>query len=255
MLAMHPLGQTLGGRVLLANGRPAGAGLIINAANQTARTRADGSFFFPSILDEKLTLSVVSPAEKKIWKPFWTRGGRSGVTVQLTDARLDKTTYQKSLAQEAALRKSQPALIGRLAPPLNAMRWIVGEAPSFKGKVTLLHFVWMNQHSSALNDFARSFKNRGVQVVSIEQLRPYWDYDVPAKREQYLVDRARDMGALHPTAIDAPLAKRDGPVWLTGQSHQLYRGARYVIVGRDGKIKWVGGDGGQAIAKTIELAR
>lgn len=251
---MHPLSQTLGGRVLLADGKPAGAGLTLYASNQKTQTTSDGSFFFPAVLDEKFQVTIASRAQKQSWGPFWTRGARSGVTFQLTDARLDTTNNDKSRAQEALLRRSRVALVGRLAPPLRAMRWIVGEAPSFKGKVTLLHFVWMNGHSSALNDFARSFQNRGVQVVSIEQLRPYWEFDVPANREQYLVDRARDMGAAYPTAIDAPLAKRDGPVWLTGQSHRLYRGARYVVVGRDGEIKWVGGDGGQAIAKTIELA-
>ena len=251
---MHPLSQTLSGRITLANGRAAGAGLIVNAVNQTTKTRADGTFDFAQVLDEKFQVSVVSRAQKKIWGPFWTRGGRSNVSFQLTDARLNTPNYDKSYAQEAALHASRVQLVGTTAAPLRVKRWIVGTPPSLRGVTTLLYFVWQNQHSSALNDFARSFSNRGVQVVTVEQLRPFWEFEVPANREQYLVDRARDMGVAHPVAIDAPMLKRNGPLWLTGQSHKLYRGARYVIVGRDGLIRWVGGDAGQAIAKTAAMA-
>lgn len=264
-LALKPLSQTLSGRILLPSGQPAGAGFLLLAGtadpredSQETKTRADGSFYFPNVLDEKLQISVIPPAKGKYWGPFWTRGGRSHATFQLTDARLTRANpaqNRQAIAQERALRQSQPALVGTPAPPFRVRRWIVGNTPTFAGQVTLLYFVWLNGHPSALDDFARSFQSRGVQVVSIEQLRPFWDVDMPAKREQYLVDRAREMGVSYPVAIDAPLPKRNGPSWLTGQSHKLYRGARYVIVGRDGKIKWVGNEQGQAIAKTAELAR
>lgn len=60
-VALRPLSQTLSGRVLLANGQPAGAGFLVLAGTanprdegQKAKTRADGSFSFPNVLDEKL---------------------------------------------------------------------------------------------------------------------------------------------------------------------------------------------------------
>ena len=252
---MHPLRQTLSGRITLANSKPAGAGYTLTAINQKTQTKSDGSFFFPKVLDEKFQVTVNSPADKKSWGPFWTRGGRNGVLFGLTDARLSQEANPSQIrAQQTALNKTQLALIGQPAPTIRAQRWIVGKVPSFQDKVTLIYFEDANQSSGALNDFARSFKQRSVQVVTVEQLRPYWEFEVPANREQYLVDRARDIGVAHPVAIDAPMPKQNGPAWLTGQSHKLYRGARYVIIGRDGLIKWVGGDSGQAIAKTAAMA-
>ncbi len=263
-VSLKPLNQTLRGRITRANGQAVGAGFMLLAGtinpgddSQETKTRADGSFYLPNVPDEKLQISVIPPEKGKYWDGFWTRAGRSNVRFQLTDARLHRSNAAKNrrnMAQGKTLLKSQSALVGTLAPLLRAQRWLVGKAPTFQGKVTLLYFVWLNGHSSALNDFARSMSGRGVQVVSVEQLRLFWDANEIANREQYLVDRARDMGTIYPVAIDAPLPKQNGPDWITGQSHQLYRGARYVLVGRDGLIKWVGNDGGQAIAKTLAMA-
>ena len=254
-IALPPLDKTLSGRVLLANGRVAAAGyrVMVSTGQGATQTKADGSFVLPRVTDKKFTLSVISPDKRKVWAPYWTRGGRSDVTLQLTDARLNRDVFVKDRARESALMKSQVALIGRPAPPLQAQRWI-GTPPSFVGKITLVQFVWMNGHSSVFNDFARAFGSRGVQVVGVEQLRIFKEQGVRPDREQYLVDRARDMGVVYPVALDKPLAPNKALMTVTGTSHFAYRGARFVIVGRDGKVKWVGGDPGQAIGQAAKLA-
>ncbi len=257
-IALPPHDKTLSGRVMLANGQSAGAGytVMVWTGQGRTKTKADGSFVLPQVLDSKFTLSVIAPDAKKVWTPYWTRGGRTGVTLQLTDARLDlsQSAALENRTRQAALGQSQIGLIGKVAPLLRAKRW-VGTPPSFANKVTLIQFAGMSEHSSALNDFARAFGSRGVQVVGIKPLRLFWETEVQPGREEYLVNQARDLGLIYPVAIDQPAPNGTGLLGTTtGQTQRLYRGARFVIVGRDGEVKWVGGDPGQAIAQAAKLA-
>ncbi len=248
-ILMPPLRASLSGRVVRADGTPARGFQVLLDDGKGVSTKNDGTFLMPRVLDEKFRLYVIAPNRGESWGPVWTRGGRTDVVFRLTDA---LRSPARSSAPWQRARSERKNLVGREAPPLRVSGWI-GQPVSLRGKVTLLSFSSFIPASESLNDFARSFASRGVQVVGVQSPRRIGKQRAKTLAELQNYQEASDIA--YPLALDAPLPKAGEFLWVTGQSAAFYQGARFVVIGRDGKIAFVGDDAADAMRAALALTR
>lgn len=133
-------------------------------------------------------------------------------------------------------------LVGQIAPPLRVGRWLSAQtAPaSSRGRVVCLAFdSFAFNPAPELDDFARSFAGR-VRVVGIEQsLRGRQ----PAPAYQAGLDRAgRESSFAIAVDADPPRASRS-----LGVTKEAFGNARYVVIGRNGRIVCAGNELDRAI--------
>ncbi len=247
---MHPLSTTLRGRVVGEDGRPASGFRVSATGSGRVSAQADGTFFLPRVLDEKIQLWISTPKQSAFWGPIWTRGGRSDVEVRLTKElrEMSDSLRQKRFAPPRTLR------VGQIAPELRTLAW--DEAPqslrALRGRVVLLNFDAMDGPPSILSDLARSFGARGVQVLGLKNARIVRGATTPSailKRIKMENDIA------FPVALDAPLQTPGKVFWLTGQSGQSYGGARFAVIGRDGRVAYAGDELDRAITLALTMPK
>lgn len=220
--------------MLDADGTPArGFQIRADGADRgpTPLTRNDGRFFLPQVQNGAISVFVYPPKVGEGWGPFPARGGDGHLVVRISEGAREKREF------DVPPKEHLDSLAGQIAPGIRAARWNGQPTPlsSLRGQVVLLFFgAFTFNRNSPVEDFARSFSRR-VAVVGVDlnlsvQLAKQWD------------KFAREMPS--PVALDA---RSSTPRTMGGQTWALYKGAQYVVIGRDGKIVYAGNEFDRAI--------
>jgi len=138
------------------------------------------------------------------------------------------------------LKQQQKVLVGQLAPELETKSWIGTPTPlsTLPGQVVLLNFGSFSGPSQMIDDFARSYSSRGVRVIGVQRSRSFVGSPFKLGGERFPQPTNKNLS--FPVANDAPLEPPGAAWWIAGRSAAFYKGARYVVIGRDGRIVYAG---------------
>ncbi len=128
-------------------------------------------------------------------------------------------------------------LLGKPAPALQTMKWIVGipiALPQLRGRVVLLHFFDIISMESLearqqVSDLAIAHRAKGLRVIGIASAHENQEYQRPARIE----DSTKQFQFGYSVAIDADLT----------QTFRAYRagGTPYTaLIDRKGRLRWLG---------------
>ena len=235
-LSVQSAPLTLSGVLYGLDGKPArNYQAWVGGLSRSVKVGDDGRFFFPQVPAGLVSIRVAQQNNSDFgqmyrWKPFEARGGAKNVVLRLSQRQI-ATPVREFQTPENKIKPA--ALIGALAPPIKATKWSGGRALSLavlRGKPVLLAFdTFRAGEGNELRDFARAFPE--VQVVGVQQTFPK-----PLGLSQLSADEAaRALG--FPIAVDAALPTKKASGWQTARS---YGNAPYAVIGRDGKIIYVG---------------
>ena len=235
---------TLSGVLYGTDGKPArNYQAWVSGLGNSVKVGSDGRFFFPHVTAGEVKIRVASQGntdwgEFNKWKPFSARGGDKNVVLRLSERQPDPLFG----ALETPKSEIKPeSLIGAMAPPIQATRWSSGRAlalAELRGRPVLLAFdAFRAGGAGELRDFARAFPE--VQIVGVQLTFS----EALALPQLSANEAARTLG--FPIAVDAALPTKKLSGWRTAQS---YGKARYVAIGRTGKVIYAGDKLDRALA-------
>ena len=194
---------TLRGIVIGEDGQPARNFLVEPSAyTQYVKTDAQGRFFLPQVVPSATNIRVLTPNGGNGWGPINVRGGDQNVKIRLTHSISDARFPVISAGPATSANSSDKtrALIGKIAPEIQAFRWANGKAAplsSLRGKVVLLAFQdFTSGEKKELSNFARDFAAT-ARVVGIQINTGRFELSQPN------IDTAATRLGF-PIAIDAP---------------------------------------------------
>lgn len=232
-LALRPASATLSGQVLDPKGIPA-AGVLVSGVGspQSTKTDASGKFFLPQVYAGKISVLLQKGTH---WERREATGGQSSVIFRLNSVSSPGSPFEL---------KPRPLKIGSIAPDLQVQQWLNASPLSLsqlRGKIVLLDFYahTFNDEWNASPDseqLAQSFKNRGLEVISIASSQ------IPTKSRPFAADKIRawlsKTAIEHPCALDKP---RDGAHFINrGETMILFGNVAYTLINRDGYVAYAG---------------
>lgn len=241
-LSLSKADRVLTGRVVSGTGDPvAGVELYLNGreSSQTSQvTDRDGRFRFEGLVAEEVSLSARVSDDR--WVRKKAKAGSMDVILVVPD--------EKEAAEaEPVLKEQFDALLGKEAPPLNAVAWVNSKSRTLaelRGKVVLIDFwgIGCGPCVAALPGVQRAaeqFTSKGAVIIGL--------HDSSATTKQ-LREFAEGKKLTYPLAIDAP--DDQGPSFgKTFRQYGIQGIPTVAVIDRDGKVAYLGHSLSEAVGR------